>query len=505
MEKASSVSEPPQTLWQSLAHLGPGIVLASSIVGSGELIATTIVGAEAGFVLLWLIILGCAIKVAAQIEIGRTTLTWGRTPLDAFNRVPGPRFAGMGWIYWGWVLMTVLIVVQQGGILAGVAQSLSGGLPVTSAGREWNRLHDEAADTRVAEAAVRRRGDAAEADAIHARLEAVTGAMNTLPSPPDETIWAVVVGVVTAVLLGVGRYRLIERVSILLVGTFTLVTLLSLVMLQCDPAWAISSGEIISGLIPSLPPTVGGRSPLVTALATVGIIGVGASELMIYPYWCLEKGYGQAVGARDDSPAWAARARGWLKVMQLDAWGSMIVYTTVTICFYLLGAATLGRLGLRPGGGEMVRTLGAMYAPVFGDWARGVFLIGAFAVLYSTLFVAAAGNARMVVDGLILAGRLPADEASRAIWSKRLSVVWPLAALILALIIREPVGMVLASGIAQAIMLAALGVAVLFFRHRDFDARLTPSRGWDLLLWLSSAGFILIGIWTLLQKVASLL
>jgi len=505
MEKASSISEPPQTLWQSLAHLGPGIVLASSIVGSGELIATTIVGAEAGFVLLWLIILGCAIKVAAQIEIGRTTLTWGRTPLDAFNRVPGPRFAGMGWIYWGWVLMTALIVVQQGGILAGVAQSLSGGLPVTSAGREWNRLHDEAADMRVAEAAVRRRGDAAEADAIHVRLEAVTGAMNTLPSSPDETIWAVVVGVVTAVLLGVGRYRLIEWVSILLVGTFTLVTLLSLVMLQCDPAWAISSGEIISGLIPSLPPTVGGRSPLVTALATVGIIGVGASELMIYPYWCLEKGYGQAVGARDDSPAWAARARGWLKVMQLDAWGSMIVYTTVTICFYLLGAATLGRLGLRPGGGEMVRTLGAMYAPVFGEWARGIFLIGAFAVLYSTLFVAAAGNARMVVDGLILAGRLPADEASRAIWSKRLSVVWPLAALILALIIREPVGMVLASGIAQAIMLAALGVAVLFFRHRDFDARLTPSRGWDLLLWLSSAGFILIGIWTLLQKVASLL
>ena len=505
MEKAATVSEPPQTLWQSLAHLGPGIVLASSIVGSGELIATTIVGAEAGFVLLWLIILGCAIKVAAQIEIGRTTLTWGRTPLDAFTRVPGPRFLGMGWIYWGWVFMTALIVVQQGGILAGVAQSLSGGLPVTSAGREWNRLHDEAADMRVAEAAVRRRGDATEADAIHARLEIVTQEMKSLPSPPDETIWAVIVGVVTAVLLGVGRYRLIEWVSIMLVGTFTLVTLLSLVMLQCDPAWAISSGEIISGLIPSLPPAVGGRSPLVTALATVGIIGVGASELMIYPYWCLEKGYGQAVGPRDDSPAWAARARGWLKVMQLDAWGSMIVYTTVTICFYLLGAATLGRLGLRPGGGEMVRTLGAMYAPVFGEWARGVFLIGAFAVLYSTLFVAAAGNARMVVDGLILSGRLPADEASRAIWSKRLSVVWPLAALILALIIREPVGMVLASGIAQAIMLAALGVAVLFFRHRDFDVRLTPSRGWDLLLWFSSAGFILIGIWTLLQKVASLL
>jgi Mn2+/Fe2+ NRAMP family transporter len=505
MAEAQSISDPPQTLWQSLSHLGPGIILASSIVGSGELIATTIVGAEAGFVLLWLVILGCAIKVAAQIEIGRTTLTWGRTPLDAFNRVPGPRFCGLGWIYWGWVVMTVLVVVQQGGVLSGVAQSLAGGLPLTTAGRAWNRSHDEAADMRVAEAAARRRGDTAEADAIQSRLDAAGKATRIQSAPPDETIWAIIVGGVTAVLLAIGRYRLIERVSILLVGTFTVVTLVALVMLQFDPAWAITPAELVSGLIPSIPPAVGGRSPLVTALATIGIIGVGASELMVYPYWCLEKGYGKAVGPRDASPAWAARARGWMKVMQLDAWGSMVVYTTVTICFYLLGAATLGRLGLRPAGGEMVRTLGAMYAPVFGEWARGVFLVGAFAVLYSTLFVAAAGNARMVVDGLILAGRLPADDASRTLWTRRLSVVWPLAALVLALIIREPVGMVLASGIAQAIMLAALGVAVLFFRHRDIDPRLAPSRAWDLLLWVSSAGFVLIGLWTLWQKVVSLL
>ena len=80
--------------------MGPGIILASSIVGSGELIAATTVGAEAGFALLWLIVIGCVIKVAAQVEIGRMTLTWGRTPLAAFDAVPGPRFAGRGWIYW---------------------------------------------------------------------------------------------------------------------------------------------------------------------------------------------------------------------------------------------------------------------------------------------------------------------------------------------------------------------------------------------------------------------
>jgi Mn2+/Fe2+ NRAMP family transporter len=496
--------DPPRTLRASLAHLGPGIVLASSIVGSGELIATTTLGAEAGFLLLWLVIIGCAIKVAAQVEIGRATLTWGRTPLAAFDLVPGPRLAGRGWIYWGWAAMTLLIVVQQGGILAGVAQTLAAAAPVTRAGRDWNRLHDEQAATLVAAAAARRGGDAATADRLSSRLATIGDAGRGLAVPVDESVWAVVVGLVTAVLLAVGRYRLVERVSILLVGTFTLVTLLAVALLQADSAWAISRREILSGIVPSIPPAIDGRTPLLTALATFGIIGVGASELMIYPYWCLEKGYGRAVGPRDATDAWAVRARGWLRVMQLDAWASMAVYTAVTVAFYLLGAATLGRLGLRPAGGEMVRTLGAMYAPVFGEAAAVVFLVGAFAVLYSTLFVAAAGNARMVADGLILAGLLPADDASRAAWARRISVIWTLVALVLALLIREPVAMVLASGVAQAIMLAALGAAVLYFRYGAIDHRLAPSRPWDLLLWASSAGLIMVGLWTAWQKILSI-
>jgi hypothetical protein len=153
----------------------------------------------------------------------------------------------------------------------------------------------------------------------------------------------------------------------------------------------------------------------------------------------------------------------------------------------------------------MVRTLGAMYAPVFGSWASAVFLVGAFAVLYSTLFVAAAGNARMVTDGLILAGIIPGDDASRAAWTRRLSAGWVIVAAGLVLAIREPVGMVLASGIAQAIMLAGLGVAVLFFRYRESDPRLAPSFAWDVLLWASAVGFIVVGAWTLCQQLLALL
>ncbi|MGA0040660.1 MAG: Nramp family divalent metal transporter [Pirellulales bacterium] len=313
-------------------------------------------------------------------------------------------------------------------------------------------------------------------------------------------MWTVIAGVVTAVLLAVSQYWLIERVSIALVGTFTLMTILAVVLLQADPTWAISSAELISGVVPSVPPSTNGQSPISTALAALGIIGVGAAELMFYPYWCLEKGYAKAIGPRNESQAWTARARGWLRVMQLDAWGSMVVYTVVTIAFYLLGAATLGRLGLRPAGSEMVRTLGQMYVPIFGEWVREVFLLGAFAVLYSTFFVAAAGNARLITDGLILSGRIDSSDASRATWVRRLSMAWALVAMGLALFFNNPVAMVLASGIAQAIMLAALAVAVLFFRYRDLDPRLLPTRAWDVLLWVSTGGFFIIAGWTVWQK-----
>ena len=95
----SLVRKPPRTLGATLLRLGPGMIVAGSIVGSGELIATTKAGAEAGFWLLWLIIVGCVIKVSTQIEFGRYTITWSQTPLDALNRVPGPRLK-VNWLLW---------------------------------------------------------------------------------------------------------------------------------------------------------------------------------------------------------------------------------------------------------------------------------------------------------------------------------------------------------------------------------------------------------------------
>jgi len=48
--------QPPKNFRSRLKYLGPGLIISGAIVGSGELIATTALGAKVGFVALWLIL-----------------------------------------------------------------------------------------------------------------------------------------------------------------------------------------------------------------------------------------------------------------------------------------------------------------------------------------------------------------------------------------------------------------------------------------------------------------
>ncbi len=87
--RPEDVEEPPPTVLRALSRLGPGMVLAAAIVGSGELIATTTLGAQAGYVALWVVLLSCAVKPAVQAELGRYTIATGETGLEALDRCPG--------------------------------------------------------------------------------------------------------------------------------------------------------------------------------------------------------------------------------------------------------------------------------------------------------------------------------------------------------------------------------------------------------------------------------
>ena len=66
----SEIQEAPTTFNGIRKQLGPGLIISANIVGSGELIVTTKLGADVGFIMLWFIILGCLLKVFVQLELG---------------------------------------------------------------------------------------------------------------------------------------------------------------------------------------------------------------------------------------------------------------------------------------------------------------------------------------------------------------------------------------------------------------------------------------------------
>ncbi|MDQ5978920.1 MAG: hypothetical protein QG602_1894 [Verrucomicrobiota bacterium] len=398
---------PPRSLGGVLREIGPGLIISAVIVGSGELIVTPKLGAEEGIRLLWFIILGCLLKVFVQIELGRHAVLRGQTTLVGLNTLPGPR-AVVSWVLWLWLAMYLSLVFQVAGMVGGVARVFSlGGL--------------------------------------------------MLP----VNVLAVVIGASCALLLVVGRYKLVEKLSTVFVALFTVATIVAVAMLQ-RTGFAVTGDQLAEGFAFGLP------DKLVTAFAAFGIIGVGASELIYYPYWCLEKGYAKNIGPDDGTPEWRENARGWLKIMRVDAWVSFALYTSSTLAFYLLGAAILHAKQVKVDNSKMIETLSLMYREVFGEWSFWMFLVGAFAVLYSTIFGATASNARLAVDALDLFKlKHYRDPAERVRWLKYACVGLPVAFTTVFILVGAPVSLVFVGAVGQGLMLPFLAGAAIYYHYQN--------------------------------------
>lgn len=453
---ADAIQEPPHTIGRALRQIGPGLILAASIVGTGELIATTSLGARAGFSLLWLILLSCVIKVFVQVELGRYAITHGRTSLAAFDSLPGPR-VGASWLCWFYVLMVVATQAQIAAMEGTVGQAAHMAFPDASA-------------------------------AMAAMAGRVVPAWGSYLGTHEEHIWAFLTTVAAVLLLLSGGYRRLERITTFLVAAVTLFTVASVAVLQWT-SFRITPADLRGGFNLALP-----ASAVALAFSAFGITGVGASELVAYPYWCIEKGYARSTGPRSETDDWAARARGWIRVMKLDAWFSMVVFTVATVAFYLLGAGVLHRQGLDPSGKDMIATMSGMYlAPLEGTrlaflrpFTTVAFLLGAWAVLFKTLYVATAGNSRMTADFLDLAGFWPQPgPRQRRHAVDTFCLLYPVGALAMYFAFREPVTLIKIGGISQALMLPLISGATLYLWHRDQDRRVGPSGLTLALVWLA--------------------
>lgn len=434
----ATIKEPPTTLLKRFKFLGPGFILSASIVGSGELIATTILGAKAGFVALWIIVISCLAKVAVQLEFGKHAVLTGERCMQAFSKVSGPR----RWAVWTLFFLITLKIVQLGGMLGGtvvILNMLFPGIPITA--------------------------------------------------------WAIITALTVGALIYNGRYGIIEKFSLLMIAAFTLLTLASLFSLQFTPyafSWLsvfeLQQFNLPSGLVPY-------------AIGAFGITGVASDEIIAYNYWCLEKGYAAYTGPRSDSPDWKRRAEGWIKVMHLDATVAMIIYTTVTVAFYLLGAAVLHERGEVPYGNEVIETLALIYTQSLGPGIKTAYLVGGFFVLYSSLFATLGAWTRIFPDIFGELGWLSFNDLK-----KRRRVITVLAWLfpslwtVAYLFIELPVLMVLFGGLVGSFMLFIVMIGAVHFKYGR-PQMLPSGTGYTVAFWISILSVFFVGVYGIVETI----
>ena len=225
-------------------------------------------GAKAGFSLLWLIVLSCVIKVFVQVELGRYAITHGKTTLAAFDTLPGPR-AGASWMCWLWLIMMLTTQAQIAAMEGTVGQAAHMAFP----GRRT---------------------------VIAAAAGSVVASWGPFLASHEEYVWAGVTTVAAILLLLSGGYRRLEKITTILVAAVTLFTVASVLILQWT-SFRINLTDLEQA-VSSWPFP---RPAVALAFSAFGITGVGASELVAYPYWCIEKGYARYAGARTETPAWA--------------------------------------------------------------------------------------------------------------------------------------------------------------------------------------------------------
>ncbi|MGV9883443.1 Nramp family divalent metal transporter [Streptomyces sp. NPDC003006] len=182
----ASAPQPRKSSWK---YIGPGIVVAATGVGAGDLVATLIAGSNFGYTLLWAAVIGCVVKISLAEAAGRWHLATGRTLFDGW--------ASLGrWTTWFFVVYVVIW-----GYVYGAAAMSSSGLP----------------------------------------LQAL------FPDVMELKWWGILTGLVGLVFVWFNKYAVFEKVMTVLVGVMFVVTVY--LAIRVTP----HLGDAFAGLLPVLP------------------------------------------------------------------------------------------------------------------------------------------------------------------------------------------------------------------------------------------------------------
>jgi len=390
--------EPPAALVKPslkyvMTYLGPGVIIASVTIGSGELVYAARSGAIFGYGLLWCFLYAGVFKAIQVYTAARHITLTGEHPMVSWAKLPGPPL-------WFPLLIAVPAVALMPIAFSAIPEILGGFVH----GLFGMRQHGSNVW-------------------FWAHLEFWIN------------VWSTLVLVVCLTLALCSSYTLLERVSTVVLGAIVLCVGISVAVIGPDLT------ELLAGLfVPRTPvypdwllvtPTYfdefSGRSPWLEVSVYLGAVGGGAYDYIGYIGMLREKKWGLAgrhvvsraelEAALSTEPAASVtieRAKQWTRAPLFDTTASFFFVILVTLLFALLAALVLHRVPVVPANNDLLNEQETFLSRWHED-LRWVYRIGVFLAFIGTLYGAFEVYRRTFVESaLAIAPKLAAPERVKA-------------------------------------------------------------------------------------------
>ncbi|MWJ41622.1 Nramp family divalent metal transporter [Clavibacter michiganensis] len=403
--------------------VGPGLVVAATGIGAGDLVATLVAGSRFGYALLWAAVLGVIIKIFLVEGAGRYSLATGKTIFEGWRTVG----RWTTWYFGPYILIW--------GLVYGAAAMSSSALPLAA-----------------------------------------------LFPGVDLKVFAIVCGLVGAVVVWFGRYSAFEKIIAVFVGLmFVTVVGAAIVTVPNVPA-------LLTGLVPTIP-----EGGLVVALSIAGGVG-GTITLAAYGYWLREKG-------------WVAPR--WMKVMRIDNSVAYVMSGIFVLSMLVVGAELLysADIALADGEGGLVQ-LADVLGERYGAFMTWFFLLGFFATSFSSILGVWNGVSLMFADFLGTVRGLDVEDPRRRLGGSyyRAFIVWLTIPPIGLLFLDQPIGLIIAYGVLGALFMPFLAITLLVLLNTDRTPRAWRNRPLsNTVMGLSALLFVVLGVQQLVTEVGKLL
>jgi len=435
----ASFPEPPPELrsrnrLKLLAFFGPGAIMASVTITSGETLFASRSGAIFGYTMLWCL-LGVAIMKGIQVYGGmRFLVVTGYHPMEGWAYLPGPRA-------WCPILIGILSLVCFPFWLSGLPKMLG---QITN----W-----------------------------------VCGLQRHENAQTLERLWATfyIAFAVTITLLQ--TYNFLEKVQTVIL--VTLLVSIFVAVIASNPDWLAA---LLGAVKPSLPhysdwvvqkyPNVTRRAPWVEISTYMGALGGGTYDYLGYVGMLREKGWGmiQRVGRliplrqlKSSLPADKAeveRGRTWLRAPAIDCSISFACVLAFSAAFLILGAVILNPIRTVPDGTELFNHQ-ALFLTRIHESLVYLYQVGVFMAFFGTIIGAYEIYTRTTAE--CLRGVWRRGEGVPLRWVRLGVVIYTGAVgLLLVWTVRDPVKIVTIPALLGGVFACGLWCFAVLWAERRF-------------------------------------